>query len=230
MSKIAIIPARSGSKGLKDKNIKELNGKPLMAYSIEAAINSKLFDCVHVSTDSEQYAQIARQYGAEVLFLRPAELSGDKTSSWDAVRFVLDEYEKRGRRYDELTLLQPTSPLRTSNDIKNAYQIYHDRKAKAVISVCEMDHSPLSAETIASDGNMKGFAKKEYCDRPRQALPIYYRVNGAIYIVKIECLNDIAELYNNECYAYIMKKECSVDIDDEMDFIVAEAILHYYER
>ena len=104
MRNIAIIPARSGSKGLKDKNIKELNGKPLMAYTIEAALESGIFDCAHVSTDSEKYAEIGRQFGADVPFLWDAKLSGDKSSTWDALSYVLQEYRKRGKECELVTV------------------------------------------------------------------------------------------------------------------------------
>lgn len=120
MRSIAIIPARSGSKGLPDKNIRPLNGKPLLAYSIEAALASGLFDTVHVSTDSERYADIARQYGADEPFLRSAETSSDTASSEDAIREVLRRYEEMGQRFDAFMLLQPTSPLRTADDIRAA--------------------------------------------------------------------------------------------------------------
>lgn len=225
MRKIAIIPARSGSKGLKDKNIKELNGKPLMAYTIEAAINSRIFDCVHVSTDSEKYADIAREYGADVPFLRTDELSGDKASPWDAVKYVLKMYSELGQEYDIVTLLQPTSPLRTATDIKSAYNIFLEKGAKAVVSVCETDHPPIFSDTIAEDGNMKGFVKKEYRDIPRQLVPAYYRVNGGIYMLNKSCLEDQTSLYDNDCYAYAMTREASVDIDSEVDFLIAKALL-----
>ena len=106
MKNIAVIPARSGSKGLKNKNIKKLNKKPLMAYSIEAAQKAGIFDCIHVSTDSEQYAELARQYGAEVLFLRDSANSSDAATTWDAMRFVLREYKNRGKDFDAITVLQ----------------------------------------------------------------------------------------------------------------------------
>lgn len=225
MRAIAIIPARSGSKGLKDKNIKELNGKPMMAYTIEAANNSGIFDCVHVSTDSEKYVDIARKYGADVPFLRSDELSGDNASSWDVVRYVLYMYSNLGVEYDLFALLQPTSPLRTAEDIKNAYNIYMEKNAKAIVSVCETDHPPIFSDVIAEDGSMKGFVKKEYRDLPRQAIPKYYRVNGGIYLVNKSCLDDIVSLYDNECYAYIMDRESSIDIDSNIDFLVAETLM-----
>ena len=113
VKRIAIIPARSGSKGLKDKNIKLLNGKPLIVYSIDAAIKSNAFDIVFVSTDSEIYAEIAMKAGADAHFLRSEINSSDKASSWDTVREVIQRFEEEGKYFDEIMLLQPTSPLRT---------------------------------------------------------------------------------------------------------------------
>ena len=230
MSVIAIIPPRSGSKGLRDKNIKNLDGKPLMAYTIEAAKASGLFDCIHVSTDSKIYADIARKYGAEVPFLRTLELSGDQASSWDTVTYVLDEYEKMNKIFDTVILLQPTSPLRSENDIVNAYQLFITKNARAVVSVCEVDHSPLWADTLPDDGNMNGFVDKKYRDIPRQQMPKYYRVNGAIYICLPETLKSINNLYDIECYAYKMDRKHSIDIDDEMDFVVAEVLMSSSNR
>ena len=152
MRSIAIIPARSGSKGLPDKNIKPLNGKPLLAYSIEAALASGMFDAVHVSTDSERYADIARQYGADEPFLRSAETSSDTASSEDAIREVLRRYEEMGQRFDAFMLLQPTSPLRTAGDIRAAFGVMEEKQAESVVSVCEMEHSPLWSNTLPPDG------------------------------------------------------------------------------
>ena len=135
MKNIAIIPARSGSKGLPDKNIKLLNGKPLLQYSVEAALASGCFDKVMVSTDSEKYAEIAREAGAEVPFLRSAYTSTDKASSWDMVEEVLDGYKKLGYTFDTFCLLQPTSPMRTAEDIAKAYAVMREKNAFAVVSI-----------------------------------------------------------------------------------------------
>ena len=143
MKRIAVIPARSGSKGLKDKNIKDLNGKPLIAYSIEAAIKSERFDKVFVSTDSQKYADIATKYGADASFLRSERNSGDTAGSWDVVREVIDTLKTKGEEYDEVMLLQATSPLRTTEDIINAIDLLHERNARAVVSLTECDHSPI---------------------------------------------------------------------------------------
>lgn len=219
---LAIIPARSGSKGLKDKNIKDLCGKPMMAYTIEAAVASGIFDTIHVSTDSERYAQIAMQYGADVPFLRDVNYATDKSSSWDVVDYVLEEYRKLGKQFTMIALLQPTTPLRTEENIKGAYEVFLRNNANAVVSVCEVDHPPLWTDVLPKDGNMKGFVAKKYREVPRQQMPVYYRVNGAIYLMKTEMLTDILNLYDQNCYAYVMDKNHSIDIDDEYDFRLAE--------
>ena len=133
MKNIAIITARSGSKGLPHKNIRMLNGRPLMAWSIKAALDSGMFDTVMVSTDSEEYAKIARDYGAEVPFLRSEENSGDRSNSWDVVAEVLEKYKELGREFDYLMLLQPTSPLRSGDDIKGAFEYLEKMGGKAVV-------------------------------------------------------------------------------------------------
>ncbi|MCM1261968.1 MAG: acylneuraminate cytidylyltransferase family protein [Butyrivibrio sp.] len=225
MRNLAVIPARSGSKGLKDKNIKELLGKPLMAYTIEAAIESGLYDTVHVSTDTDKYAQIAMEYGADVPFLRKKELSTDAASTWDVVRFVIQEYEEMGKRFDVVTVLQPTSPLRTKEDIIDAYSFFEEKKANMISSVCEMEHSPLWSNTLPDDLSMEYFEDEETAYIPRQKLPVYYRENGAVYILKVDYLMNNTALYKNRCFAYIMEKEHSVDIDEEIDFLFAQIIL-----
>lgn len=224
-NRIAIIPARSGSKGLKDKNIKPLNGKPLMVYSIDAALKSKAFSTVFVSTDSELYAQIAIDNGADAHFLRTQENSSDYSSSWDAVREVIHHFETEDVFFDEIMLLQPTSPLRTSEDILQAIDIFIDKKAMIVESLTEMDHSPLWSNTLPEDGSMDSFFNS-YSNLPRQALPKYYRENGAIYLIKREVLfKKDSEMFDEKCYAYIMPRERSIDIDVEIDFRIAEVML-----
>lgn len=225
MSNIAIIPARSGSKGLKDKNIKELVGKPLMAYTINAAKESEIFDCVHVSTDSEKYAEVARQYRADVPFLRNKFLAGDSVSTWDVVSAVIEEYKKINQTFDMITVLQPTSPLRTKEHIKEAVELFYKKEADVVVSVCEMEHSPIWSNTIDETLSMKNFIKEEYIGKNRQQLPIYYRINGAMYIWKTEKLYLKDRLYSSNCYAYIMEKKESIDIDDIYDFYMAEMMM-----
>lgn len=226
MKNIAIIPARSGSKGLKDKNIKLLGNKPLIAYSIEAAIQSNCFDEVMVSTDSEEYAKIAIEYGAKVPFLRSAETSSDQASSWDAVKEVLKLYEEKfGQKFDIITLLQPTSPLRDAHDICECVAFYEKKGARTVISVCEMEHSPYWCNVLGEDLSMEKFAETDNPNVNRQRLQIFYRQNGAIYMLDTEVLEHIENIYEERCYAFIMGQEKSIDIDSELDFKMVEVCL-----
>lgn len=226
MKNIAIIPARSGSKGIENKNIRSLAGKPLLAYSIEAALASKCFDIVHVSTDSVSYADIARAYGADVPFLREPETSTDNASSWDAVREVLRKYNHMfGFSFETFMLLQPTSPLRTAHDIYSAYQLFREKKATSIVSVCEMDHSPLWSCTLPDDLSLSCFAKSNYGKSRRQDLQKYYRINGAIYLSSVSQIMLHEDIYCQNIYAYIMDKMKSIDIDEEFDFMICEEIL-----
>ncbi len=224
MKNIAIIPARSGSKGLKDKNIMLLNGKPLIAYTIEAAIESGLFDEVYISTDSEKYADIARAYGANVPFLRSKEHSSDIASNWDVVKESMKRYAELGLFFDSIALLQPTSPLRKADDIVKAYNLLQERDANAIVGVTEADHSPLWCITLPEDLSLAGFFKNEYVDQPRQKLKPYFRINGAIYIVKADYFNQAKDIFESKCYAYVMSRETSIDIDTALDFIIAGII------
>lgn len=225
MKNLAIIPARSGSKGLKDKNIKLLNGKPLLAYSIEVAKESALFDEIMVSTDSEEYGQVARKWGASVPFLRWEELSNDTASSWDVVKDVLERYKELGKDFETVSLLQPTSPLRTANDIIEGYNNMREKDANIVVAVCEMDHSPLWANTLPDNHSMEVFIRPEIIKMPRQSMSTYYRINGALYIIKVDYLMKCKDIYADKSYAKIMRKEDSIDIDEQLDFIIAEFLM-----
>lgn len=224
MKNIAIIPARSGSKGLKDKNIRDLCGMPLMAHSIEAAIKSECFDEIMVSTDSEKYAEIAKRYGARIPFLRSEATSTDTASSGDMIEEVLEGYKKMGREFDTFCLLQPTSPLRVSEDISAAYEIYRTRASFAVISVCETEHSPLWCGHLSETNEFTDFISRNNMRR-RQDSGKFYRLNGAIYIVNVEKFKNDRFYYQAGSYAYIMPQEKSVDIDTEIDFRLAEVLI-----
>ena len=224
MRNIAIIPARSGSKGVKDKNIRYLNGKPLIAYTIEAAINSGEFDEVMVSTDSVKYAEIARGLGAKVPFLRSEVTASDTASSWNMVEEVLGKYKEMGRSFDTFCLLQPTSPLRNAEDIRSAYRIYIEKANFAVVSVCETEHSPLWCGHLPDSGEFSDFID-ENSMKQRQAGGKFYRLNGALYIVSINRFLKDRYLYQSGSYAYIMDQDRSVDIDTEIDFKIAEVLM-----
>lgn len=224
MGNIAVITARSGSKGLKDKNIMELCGKPLLAYSVECALQSGQFDKVFVSTDSSQYAEIAERYGADVSFLRSRENSSDTSGSWDVVREVIHRFEEKRKFFDNIMLLQPTSPLRNASDVRNSFLLMQEKSANAIVSVCEMEHSPLWSNTLGDDLCMDHFAREKYFDMRRQDLPVYYRLNGAIFLVTREELERPVML-RDRCYAYIMPAERSIDIDTAFDFKMAECYM-----
>lgn len=219
---LAIIPARSGSKGYTDKNIKDLNGKPMIAYTIETARDSKVFDYIMVSTDSEKYAEISERFGAHVPFLRSHENSNDNASSWSVCLEVL---QKLSENFDIVLLLQPTSPLRTAKNIQEAVDLFIEKNADVVVSITKTSHPIEWCGTLSESCSLFNFVKKEHANKRRQELPQSYILNGAIYAVKSDLINDKLDLFCEKSYAYIMDEDKSIDIDSKIDFIVAEAIL-----
>lgn len=201
-----------------------LGGKPMLAYTVEACLESKCFQRVHVSTDSKVYATIAREYGADVPFLRDYKYSTDQASTEDVVRFVLDEYDKRGEHYDTFAIMQPTSPLRTADDIKKSFELMKEKQADSVIGICKMEHSPIWSNILPENGSMNGFLDVTQ-NLNRQSFSQYYRINGAMYLVKREIYTQHTAMYGPNSYAYVMPKSRSIDIDDEVDYRVAQAML-----
>lgn len=222
---LAVIPARGGSKGVPGKNIKELAGRPLLAYTVEAALESGIFSKVIVSTDSEEIADIAIRCGAEVPFLRPAEISGDMTSSDDVILHALSYCRENCISSETVCKLQPTSPLRSSSHIKDAYHLFTQRCADFLVSVCECEHSPLWMGSIGEDLCMDDFIPEEVRRSCRQELPSYYRLNGAIYMARTDKYKENKSFFGKNSIAYIMNQEESVDIDSYLDFRIAEIIM-----
>jgi CMP-N,N'-diacetyllegionaminic acid synthase len=215
---LAIIPARGGSKRLPRKNVLDLCGKPLIAWSIEAGLNCKYIDKVVVSSDDDEILAIAKRYGAETI-KRPDELASDTAITFDAVKHTIENVEK----YDYVVLLQPTSPLREEKHIVEAIELLESKNANAVISVCEMDHNPLWSNTLPKDGNMSRFLRDEVLNKRSQDLEKYYRLNGAIYICKTDkLLKEKSFMLKERIFAYIVDRESSIDIDEEIDFKIAE--------
>jgi len=221
---LAIIPARSGSKGLRHKNIKLLNDKPLIAYTIEAAIESDIFTDIVVSTDSEEYANISKRYGASIPFLRPDELASDIASSADMIVYTIQRLKELGKVYNYFVLLQPTSPLRKASDIKNAADLLIENKLDSVVSVCEAEHSLSIYNTLGDSLSLEGFINKNSATR-RQDDKKYYRINGSIYISNVKKYLSERDFYGKKSKAYIMSRESSIDIDTELDFKIAEYIM-----
>ncbi|XQW85824.1 cytidylyltransferase domain-containing protein [Thalassotalea piscium] len=224
---LAIIPARAGSKRLPGKNSKLLFGKPLVQWTIEAALQCQEIDEIIVSTDCEMIGEIAKNSGVPVPFLRPEEISGDTATAIDVVEHTVSYYQQQGQEFDYVLWLQPTSPLRTSNNIQEAIATLKAKAADSVISVCECDHSPMWSNTLEQDGNMKNFVSNFVKKNPRsQALPTYYRLNGAIYITKVAPLLEQKTFFlEQNVFAYVMEREASIDIDHHLDFKLAEFLL-----
>ncbi len=222
---LAVIPARGGSKGLPGKNIRNLAEKPLVSWTIDAAKGSQYIDTVTVNTDSIEIAEVARKYGAQVPFLRPAELATDSASSYDVIIHALNWHAEQEILFDLVMLLQPTSPLRTVHDIDRAIEIFFEKKAQAIVSVCPCDHHPWWANTLPNSGNMEKFLRPEVLQTNRQGLPPHYRLNGAIYLADIDFLRLNGSFFGSKTFALTMSKKHSVDIDDIIDFQLAEFFL-----
>lgn len=228
MKILAIVPARGGSKRLPGKNIKVLNGKPLIQWSIESALGIDEISRVMVSTDCQEIADIALKSGAEVPFIRPDDLATDTSSSSDVIRHALDYYKQQGEAFDFILLLQPTSPIRNSKHNIQAIDLLRSKQADAIVSVCECEHSPLWANTLPEDMSMEQFIKADIKNTRSQDLPAFYRLNGAIYLAKVSRFYEESTLFlSSNIYAYKMDNQSSVDIDHELDFLLAETILKY---
>ncbi len=225
MEILYIIPARGGSKGLPGKNIKLLAGKPMIAYSILAALNCKHKGIVLVSTDDEAIAAVAKSAGAEVPFLRPKELSDDTASTTDVIIHAIDYYKNKSVYFDLIVVLQPTSPLRISDDIDTAIALLNEKNATAIVSVCENEHHALWSNSLPENGSMKDFIREEIKGKNRQQLPKNYRLNGAIYVSKIDEFTKYKGFIHEGTFAYIMPSSRSVDIDNEIDFKLAEILI-----
>lgn len=219
---LAIIPARGGSKGIPNKNIKLVNGKPLISYTILAAKNCKYIDDVIVSTDSRDIASIAKKYGAKIPFLRPKKLATDKSKTIDCIVYTINKLKKSNKIYDILVLLQPTSPLRTCDDISKALDLFV-KYGKNVTSIHEININPLLYRSIDDSNKLKKLLNASSTMR-RQDLPKYYKVNGAIYINNIKALTNKTSLNDNEI-GYIMNPSDSVDIDNIDDLNKASKLL-----
>jgi CMP-N,N'-diacetyllegionaminic acid synthase len=219
---LAIIPARGGSKRLPRKNLLDLGGKPLIAWSIESALKSKYISKVIVSSDDEEILQISLNFGANII-KRPDELASDTATTFDTIEHTIKSLEK----YDYVVLLQPTSPLRSEKHIDEAIELLEEKDADAIISVCEVEHSPLWCNTLDENLNMSNFLCDEVLNKRSQDLEKYYRLNGAIYICKTDKLLENKGFFIKEnIFAYVMRRGYSIDIDEEIDFKIAEILIN----
>lgn len=225
---LAIIPARSGSKGIKNKNIVDVNGKPLIYYSINEALKSNYISDVIVSTDSEEIAKIAKNLGAKVPFMRPGFLATDTSKTIDAIIYSIEKLKEIGQEYDYVVLLQPTQPLRRSWHIDEAIELIINKKATSLVSVSKVKEHPILIRNIDDNGCVKNLLNEGSTKR-RQDFEDFYKVNGAIYINKIDKNLTINTSLNDNKLAYIMDEKYDLDIDEPNDLYLAKIMLNSIE-
>ena len=230
---LGLINARGGSKGVPRKNIKLLCGKPLIAWSIEAGLNSKYVNKLVVSTDDSEIAEISRKYGADVPFLRPKELASDNSLQIDAIKHAIHFLEESGHYFDIILLLQPTTPLRKTADIDCSLKLLFEENADTVISITDVGgrhpatcYKPYKAKQIVPyiESNMRGVLRQEFD-------PIYWR-NGAIYATKRNIIIHNNSLYGDSIVGYKMNEENSFNIDSQFDWNLTEAYIraNYFSK
>ncbi len=226
MQIVAIITARGGSKSVPQKNIAIVGGKPLLSWTIEAALRSKKLSRVILSTDDSEIAAVGKKWGAEVPFMRPEELAGDLSPTIPVLWHALDWLESNeGTVPSHVLLLQPTSPLRTSEDIDNAVALLQERDADGVVSVCESKSHPFLAKNLGPDGRLLEFNKQPEGYLARQTLPPSYHLNGSIYLVRREVIRNKGTFFTDRTYGFVMPQERSLDIDTHWDLFLADLIL-----
>ncbi|UOF91402.1 acylneuraminate cytidylyltransferase family protein [Fodinisporobacter ferrooxydans] len=217
---VAIIPARGGSKGIPKKNLTDLNGRPLISYSIEAALHCPFIHRCIVSTEDEQIKNISLQWGAEVID-RPDSLSTDVSLTQDVVEHVLDVLQQEGELPDYFVLLQPTSPLRNASHIESCIEQFFAHDAACAISVTEAEHHPYKMFFLDDEQSLQPFRDEATLSQPRQLLPKVYRQNGAIYLMNTSLFLEKKSFFAQPAYPFVMSNEESIDIDTKRDLDIA---------
>ena len=218
---LAIIPARGGSKGVPRKNIREVAGKPLIAWTILEARKSMYIDRIIVSTDDQEISDVAQQWGCEIPFMRPEHLAQDNTPGIEPVIHAIESLPG----YDYVVLLQPTSPLRTIEDIDGCIELCASKVACSCVSVTEPDKNPYWMFTIDVHGKMQPLLEGKTLISRRQDLPAVYALNGAVYVADAKSIVETRSFITDDTVPYIMSKNNSIDVDTETDLIVAEIFL-----
>lgn len=221
MTLLAVIPARGGSKGIPRKNIKPLMGKPLISWSIDAAKKSKCIDKVIVSTDDDELASVARKLGADVPFIRPPELAADDTPGIAPVLHAISQLPQ----YEWILLLQPTSPLRSNEDIDAIWQLCQNRNAPSAVSVCETKKHPYWMYQFDAAKRIEPLIRGRPDVARRQDLPPAYELNGALYLARVDWLLKQQDFIGPETLGYIMPPERSVDLDTPQDWKFIEFLI-----
>lgn len=219
---LAVIAARGGSKGLPRKNILDVGGRPLLAWSIEAARKSKFLDRFVLSSDDDEIIRVGGKWDCEAPCKRPHDLAGDKTPLGDVLVHMLEEIKEP---YDYIVLLQPTSPLRTAEDIDHCIELCHKRNAPACVSVSVSAKSPYWMFRVDDVGKMTPFLEMDGLRHQRQNLPTAYAANGAVYVAEIPWFRENMSFYSADTVSYVMPPERSVDVDTGLDLLFVEAIM-----
>lgn len=226
MNILAIIPARGGSKGLPKKNILKLIDKPLIAYTIEEAKKSKYINRIMVSTEDDEIAKISLKYGAEVPFMRPSELAQDTSSTNSVIINVLEEFKTRENyEPDIICVLQCTSPLRKFEDIDGTIEKMLKNNSEGSVSISEARSNPYWTNILDTNERLKYFVEEGKKIKRRQDLPKIYEINGAVYVIKREAFLKYKNIEAEDVSAYLMDEENSLDIDNIIDFKLAEVVL-----
>ena len=224
MKNLILIPARGGSKRIPGKNMKLFNGKPLIQWTIEAALNSGIKSNICVSTDCEDTKRLAVRIGADAPFTRPSELASDQAKSIDVAIHALSYYKDA----ESIILLQPTSPLRTAKDLKHFYDYIIKKSASSAVSICDCQHSPLWAFKLRDEILERAIPSNISFNVRSQDLPKYYILNGAMYYSKVSILKSSRSFIQSDTIGFIMPAHTSVDIDTQIDWDVAEMIGQKY--
>lgn len=217
---LALIPARGGSKGLPRKNLRELCGRSLLAWSIAAARASSVVTRIVVSSDDREILERAEELGADVPFVRPASLAEDETPGVAVLHHAAEQLPE----YDVIVVLQPTSPLRSREDVDGCARIVVDRRAAAAVTVTTVDKPPHWMYEMDEGGTLRPFLDTEKISR-RQDAPDLYRLNGAVYAIRRPTLMESEALVPEGCHGYVMPAERSLDIDTELDLAFAEVLM-----
>lgn len=224
---VAMIPARGGSKGIKNKNIRPVGNKPLIQYTFDSVKSSKLISRAVLSTDSREIMDLARQNEIEIPFTRPVELAIDTTCMVDVMEHCVEWLEKNeGYKTDILVILYPTSPFRSGQQIDEAIEIFIESDADCLISVSAQKHHPYWSLNINEEKRLSHFFGNDHLYYRRQDMPITYDQNGAIYIVPAENISRLDKRSMTEnTLAYVMDEKSGINIDTELDLILADALI-----
>ena len=228
---LALIPARGGSRRLPNKNLKKLAGRSLLEWAIKGAQGSEYIDQIIVSTDNVKIAGEAALLGLSVPFMRPDNLANDYSETIDVVRHAITTLEAKGEIFEYVVLLQPTSPLRTGDHIDEAIDLMKSKNCECIVSVTKSTHPIELTDTLPQDHSMGKFGENKKIKNRSQEFPERFYPNGAVYLFNVrKALKENTVFLKHSCYAYIMSGSTSIDIDDQDDFDIAEALAHRNNR